>query len=94
MMLRQIFMAYQRTTHSMKQKRCAIRGQVFNLVGRKHILGCDSYCGTCVDSNSRAERLANLNLSHAGTENVCLDLIKSSHESSKILVQAANLVIF
>ena len=88
-------MAYQRTTHSMKQKRCAIRGQeVFNLVGRKHILGCDSYCGTCLDSNSSAERLANLNLSHAGTENFCLDLIKSSHESSKSLVRAANLVMF
>lgn len=43
-----------------------------------------------MDSNSSAERLANLDLSHAGTENFCLDLIKSSHESSKILVQAAN----
>ena len=74
-------MAYQRTTHSMKFS---------SKSEKKHILGCDSYCGTCVDSNSSTERLANLNFAFvSGTENFCLDSIES-HESSKILGQAAN----
>ena len=75
------FIVYQKTIHNMKRKRSAISGQeVFNQVGRKHILGCDSYCGTCVDSNSSAERLANYAFV-TGTEHFCLDSIKS-HESS------------
>ena len=74
-------MAYQRTTHSMKFS---------SKSEKKHILGCDSYCGTCVDSNSSTERLANLNFAFvSGTENFCLDAIES-HESSKIIGQAAN----
>ena len=74
-------MAYQRTTHSMKFS---------SKSEKKHILGCNSYCGTCVDSNSSTERLANLNFAFvSGTENFCLDTMES-HESSKIIGQAAN----
>ena len=78
------------TQHEAK-KMCDKRSRSFQLSPKKkHILGCDSYCGTCVDSNSSPERLANLNFAFvSGTENFCLDLIES-HESSKILGQAAN----
>ena len=77
------------TQHEAK-KMCDKRSRSFQACWKKNILGCDSYCGTCLDSNSSAERLANLNSAFvSGTENFCLDSIKS-HESSKILVQAAN----
>ena len=67
MMLKQIFIVYQRTTHSMKRKRNAISGRdVFKQVRRKHILGCDSYCGTCVDSNSSDNQIRTLLLSQNG----------------------------
>ena len=78
------------TQHEAK-KMCDKRSRSFQLSPKKkHILGCDSYCGTCVDSNSSTERLANLNFAFvSGTENFCLDAIES-HESSKIIGQAAN----
>ena len=74
----------------MKRKKSAISGQeVFNEVGRK-ILFCDSYGGTCVDSNSSADRSANPNSPFVpDTENFCLDSI-TSHKSSEPLVQAAD----
>ena len=69
----------------------AISGQeVFIEVGRNHILLCDSYGRTCVDSNSSADRSANPSSPFVPKiENFCLDLIKS-HKSSEPLVQAAN----
>jgi len=67
MTLKQIFIVYQRTTHSMNRKRSAISGRdVFNQVRRKHILSCDSYCGTCVDWNSSDKQIRTLLLSQNG----------------------------
>ena len=81
MMLKKIFIVYQRTTHSMKRKRSAISGRdVFNQVRRKHILGCDSYCGTCVDSNSSGKQIRTLLLSQNGN---FLSGLDKTHKSSE-----------
>ena len=79
----------------MKRKKSAISGQeVFNNVGTNHIPLCDSYGGTCVDSNSSADRSANPNSPFVpGAENFCLDSIKS-HKSSEPLVWVANTLTF
>lgn len=73
---------YKRTTLSMKRKRSVISGQEdFNQVRRKLILSWDSYFRTCVDSNSSAERLANLNSAFVTkAKYFCVESIKS-HES-------------
>ena len=74
----------------MKRKRSAISGQeVSTKLEEKSFYG-DSYGGTCVDSNSSADRSSNPNSPFVpDTENFCLDSIKS-HKSSEPLVQAAN----
>ena len=52
------------------------------------------FCGTCLDSNNSAERLANPTSAFVtGTENFRLDSIKS-HESSIPHVQATKASVF
>lgn len=92
MMLRQIFIVYQKITPGMKRKRSGISGQeVFSEVWRKHnpflrFIERNLYAS---NNSTHAERLANPNSPFVTNRKFLSELIKS-YESSEPLIQATN----
>ena len=92
MMLRQIFIVWQKITPGMKRKRSGISGQeVFSEVWRKHnpflrFIQRNLYAS---NNSTHAERLANPNSPFVTNRKFLSELIKS-YESSEPLIQATN----